>query len=93
VIRSFRHRGMEAFFTANERRKLPADRIERISRMLDRLDAAKAAQDMNLPGFGFHPLKGDRKGTYAVKVSGNLRMTFRFEGEDALDVDLEEYHE
>jgi proteic killer suppression protein len=60
--------------------------------MLDRLDAAKAAQDMNLHGFGFHPLKGDRKGTYAVKVSGNLRMTFRFEGEDALDVDLEDYH-
>jgi toxin HigB-1 len=47
---------------------------------------------MNLPGYGFHPLKGDRKGTYAVSVSGDWRMTFRFEGEHAVEVDLEDYH-
>jgi toxin HigB-1 len=92
VIRSFRHRGLEAFFTKDDRRKLPADRIERISRLLDRLEAAKMPQDMNLPGFGFHPLKGSRKGTYAVSVSGNWRLSFRFEGGHAVDVDLEDYH-
>lgn len=47
---------------------------------------------MNLPGWGFHELKGNRKGTYAVSVSGNLRLTFRFDGSHAVDVDLEDYH-
>jgi proteic killer suppression protein len=60
--------------------------------MLDRLDGALCPGDMNLPGYGFHPLKGDRKGDYAVSISGNWRMTFRFEGEHAADVDLEDYH-
>jgi toxin HigB-1 len=60
--------------------------------MLDRLDAAKTPNDMNLPGYRFHPLKGARKGTYAVTVSGNWRMTFKFDGEYAFDVNLEDYH-
>ena len=47
---------------------------------------------MNLPGLGFHPLKGNRKGTYAVTVSGNWRITCQFEGENAVNVDLEDYH-
>lgn len=92
MIRSFRHKGLDAFFTKDDRRKVPADRIERINRQLDRLDAAKMPQDMNLPGWGFHELKGNRKGTYAVSVSGNLRITFRFDGSHAIDVDLEDYH-
>jgi len=49
-------------------------------------------QDMNLAGFDFHPLKGNRKGTYAVSVSRNWRLTFRFDGQHACDVDLEDYH-
>ncbi len=49
-------------------------------------------EDMNIPGFKFHQLSGDRKGTYAVTVTGNWRITFRFDGEDAIDVDLEDYH-
>lgn len=92
MIRSFRHKGLDAFFTKDDRRKVPADRIERINRQLDRLDAAKMPQDMNLPGWGFHELKGNRKGTYAVSVSGNLRITFRFDSSHAIDVDLEDYH-
>lgn len=92
MIRSFRHKGLDAFFTKDDRRKVSADRIERINRQLDRLDAAKMPQDMNLPGWGFHELKGNRKGTYAVSVSGNLRITFRFDGSHAIDVDLEDYH-
>ncbi len=59
--------------------------------MLDRLDATIRPDDMDLPGYRFHPLKGQRKGTYAVSVSGNWRLTFRFDGEDATDVDLEDY--
>jgi len=49
-------------------------------------------EDMNLPGYRFHRLKGERRQTYSVTVSGNWRLTFRFEGADALDVNLEDYH-
>ncbi len=92
VIRTFRHKGLEAFFTRDDPRKILADRVDRITRLLDRLDGAKAPQDMNLPGWGFHELRGRRKGEYAVSVSGNWRITFRFEGVDAFDVNLEDYH-
>ena len=60
--------------------------------MLNRLDAAVVPEDMDLPGFKFHELKGKRKGIYAVSVSGNWRITFKFDGEGAFDVDLEDYH-
>ena len=63
-----------------------------IERMLDRLDASVVPEDMDLPGFKFHELKGKRKGIYAVSVSGNWRITFKFDGEGAFDVDLEDYH-
>jgi toxin HigB-1 len=92
MISRFRHKGLERFFKASDHRGIPAQHAARMERILDRLDSAVRAQDMNLPGYGFHPLKGDRKGTYAVSVSGNRRMTFRFEGEHAVDVDLEDYH-
>jgi len=61
-------------------------------RILDRLDAAAKPEDMNLPGFGFHGLSGKLKGTFAVSVSGNWRITFRFADADAMDVNLEDYH-
>ncbi|MDX9741299.1 MAG: type II toxin-antitoxin system RelE/ParE family toxin [Gammaproteobacteria bacterium] len=92
MIRSFRHKGLERFFREGNRRGIDARQAERLERMLDRLDAAKQAEDMNLPGYGFHGLKGNRKGSYAISVSGNLRMTFRFKDADAIDIDLEDYH-
>lgn len=92
MIRSFRHRGLERFFTKGMAKGIPADKAARIERLLDRLDAARQPQDMNLPGYGWHPLKGDRKGTYAVSVSGNWRITFKFDGEHATYVGLEDYH-
>ena len=66
--------------------------LDDLKTMLDRLDAAIMPGDMNLPGYRFHRLKGDRADTYSVAVTGNLRLTFRFEGEDAMDVNLEDYH-
>ena len=92
MIRNFRHRGLELFFTKNDHRKIPVERSDRIQRMLDRLDASTSPQDMGMPGWRVHPLKGQRKGTYAIDVSGNVRLTFRFDGEHAIDVDLEDYH-
>lgn len=92
MIRSFRHKALERFFTSGDRRKIDAKQAERILRILDRLDAATKPGDLNLPGFDFHPLRGERKGTYSVSVSGNWRITFRHEAGDALDVNLEDYH-
>jgi proteic killer suppression protein len=92
VIRTFRHKGLQEFFRDDNARSLNHEHVQRISRLLDRLDASVKPQDMNFPGFGFQPLKGDRKGTYSVSVSGSWRITFRFDGENVVDVDLEDYH-
>ncbi|BBO19702.1 MAG: type II toxin-antitoxin system RelE/ParE family toxin [Burkholderiales bacterium] len=92
MIRTFRHRGLERFFCKGDHRGILARSEARIERMLDRLDAAARPEDMNLPGYRFHRLTGERKGTFAVSVTGNWRITFRFDGEDAVDVDLEDYH-
>lgn len=92
MIISFKHKGLELFFTKSSYQGIPAQHAAEIERMLDRLDAAKTPDDMDLPGYKLHPLKGDRKGTYAVSVTGNWRITFLFENEDAVDVNLEDYH-
>lgn len=92
MIRSFRHRGLERFFARSDHRGIPAQFAGRLTRVLDRLDVATRPEDMNLPGYRFHALRGRRRGSYAVTVSGNWRLTFRFEGEDAVDVNLEDYH-
>ena len=92
MIRGFRHKGLERFFTKSDRRGIDTRQADRIRRILDRIDVAVRPEDMNLPGLRFHGLKGDRKGAYAVSVSGNWRITFRFEEADAIDVNLEDYH-
>lgn len=66
--------------------------LKRIRVRLNALDRARDLRDLSLPGFGFHPLKGDRRGEYAIWVTGNSRMTFRFERGDVLDLNLEDYH-
>lgn len=92
MIRSFRHRGLERFFARSDYRGIPAQFAARLERMLDRLDAAVKPEDMHLPGYRFHRLQGKRRGTYAVSVSGNWRLTFEFADRDAVHVDLEDYH-
>lgn len=92
MIRGFRHKGLERFFTKSDRSRINAKQAARIQRLLDRLDAATKPDDMNLPGYGFHGLKGDRAGSFAVSVSGNWRIVFRFSDGDVLDVNLEDYH-
>jgi proteic killer suppression protein len=92
MIRNIRHKGLLRFFSASESKGINAKQAPRIGRLLDRLDAASKPEDMNLPGFGFHGLSGFNPKRYAVSVSGNWRITFAFESEDAVDVDLEDYH-
>lgn len=92
VIRRFRHKGLEKFFTTGSKAGIQAQHAERLRLILGRLSVSVAPQDMNLPGSDLHSLKGDRKGTWAVKVSGNWGITFSFVGKDADAVDYEDYH-
>lgn len=92
MIVSYRHKGLELYATKGDRSKLQQNHVAKIKTILTRLDAAKSAQTMNQPGYGFHALSGNLEGFYAVKVSGNYRIIFRFEGENAHDVDYIDYH-
>ncbi|MDP1682015.1 MAG: type II toxin-antitoxin system RelE/ParE family toxin [Burkholderiales bacterium] len=92
VIKRFRHKGLERLFRKGEAQGIQAQHVSRIIRILDLLDDASAPEQVNIPGLYLHPLKGSRKGEWAMSVSGNWRITFRFEGEDVTDVTLEDYH-
>jgi proteic killer suppression protein len=92
MITSFRNKGLALFFENGDSRKLSVQNVKRVSRILRALDAATDPEDMNVPGYRFHSLSGDQKGRYAVDASGNWRITFGWNGEDATDVDLEDYH-
>ena len=92
MIRDFKHKGLERFFRKSDHRGIPAKSEARIERILDRLDASIRPDDMNLPGYRFHRLKGARANEYAVTVTGNWRITFAFDGEDAIRINLEDYH-
>ena len=92
MIASFRSRALKHYWEKGETRRLPAQSLVRIAMILDRLDAAVEPNDLDLPGLGFHPLKGQRKGEFAVLVTRNWRITFGWANGDAVDVDLEDYH-
>jgi proteic killer suppression protein len=84
--------GLRRFAERGEPSKLSVQNPDRLRRILLALDAATSPEQMNVPGFRFHALKGRSKGRYAVDASGNWRVTFAWDGEDAIDVDLEDYH-
>jgi len=92
MIKSFKHKGLEGFFYDGSRSGINTRHAEKLGRLLDRLDASEKPQDMNLPGFRLHELKGKEKGTWSVWVNGNWRVTFRFDGNDAIVVDYRDYH-
>ena len=92
MIRGFRHKGLAKFFETGSKAGVQAQDAERLRLILGRLSAATSPHDMALPGLSLHPLGGDRKGTWAVSVSGNWRVTFKFVGKDADAVDYEDYH-
>lgn len=92
VIRSFRHKGIEAFFRKGSKAGIQARHAERLGMQLFALNNARGPQDMGAPGWKLHPLKGPLKGHWAVAVSGNWRLTFVFEGQDAVLVDYQDYH-
>ena len=92
MIKSFRHKGLERFFRKGDSKGIQAQYAGRIERILAVLDEANTPEQLNIPGMYLHPLKGDRKGEWAMSVSGNWRITFSFEGDDVIIVNLEDYH-
>jgi len=92
VIKSFKHKGLEEFFNTGSNKGIQPAQAPKLERILDRLAASKKLLDMNLPGFKLHELSGKKAGTWAVSISGNWRVTFEFEGENAVKVNYEDYH-
>lgn len=92
MILSFRSRALKKYWERNDASKLPQDRIARIAMILDRLDASTKPEDLNLAGLQFHQLAGKSKGRFAVSVSANGRITFAWDGDNAADIDFEDYH-
>jgi proteic killer suppression protein len=92
AILRFRHKGLERLFIRGTTAGIQAMHARRLRVILGRLNVAQEPRDMGLPGLYLHPLKGERRGTWAVSVSGNWRITFAFAGPDVVDVDYEDYH-
>ena len=92
MIKSFRHKGPERFFREGSKAGIQPKHEKRLRLQLGRLDAAKSAADMNLPGWKWLALTHDLKGHWSVWVNGNWRLTFTFEGSDAVLVDYQDYH-
>jgi toxin HigB-1 len=92
MIKTFRHKGLERFFREGSKAGIQPKHDKRLRLQLGRLDAATTAADMNLPGWRWHVLTGDLRGHWAVWVDKNWRLTFTFEGSDAVLVDYQDYH-
>jgi proteic killer suppression protein len=92
MILRFRHKGLEALLVENSGRKLPAQHVKRLRLILAALETASLPADMDLAGLRLHPLGGNRKGAWAVWVSGNWRVVFEFDGRNVTNVDLVDYH-
>ena len=92
MIRSFKYRGLKRLYERGDRSGIRPDLLDTVERILTVLDSAAAPQALDLPRYRLHPLKGDLKGFWSVTVRANWRIVFRFEGEDAFDVELTDYH-
>ncbi len=92
MIRSFKHRGLKRLYERGDRSGIRPDLLDTVEDILARLDQADAPQALNLPGYRLHPLKGDLSGFWSVTVRANWRVIFRFQGADAFDVELIDYH-
>ena len=92
MIQSFRHKGLKLLFEKADRSRVAPDILAKVERILARLDQIDKPDDMDLPGYRLHPLKGDLLGFWSVVVNGNYRIIFRFSDGQVIDVDLIDYH-
>jgi toxin HigB-1 len=92
MIRTFKNKVLERLFREGKVKGVPKELEKRIRVRLEVIDSAEVVDDIRIPGYDLHELKGERKGTWSIKVSGNWRITFNFENSDAYDIELEDYH-
>lgn len=92
MIKSFQHKGLAQFFSTGSKAGIQPSHAKRLKLQLGKLDTAKTSEDMDLPGWKLHPLAGNLKDHWAVWVDKNWRMTFTFDGDDAVLVDYQDYH-
>jgi proteic killer suppression protein len=92
MVGSFKHRGLKRLYERGDRSGIRPDLVDTVQEILTVLDDAATPQALNLPGYRLHPLKGDLQGFWSVTVRANWRIVFRFEGADAFDVELTDYH-
>jgi len=92
VIKSFRHAGLERFFRTGSKTGIQPAHADKLAVQLLALDHAKSPSDLGRAGWSLNPLKGNLRGHWSIKVNANWRLTFRFEGEDAVLVDYRDYH-
>jgi toxin HigB-1 len=92
MIINIRHKGLKDLFETGSKKGVDATLAAKMVRQLDALDVVRTPDDLRFPGWGLHQLKGERTGTWSVKVNGNWRITFTFNNGDVENVDLEDYH-
>ena len=92
MIKSFKHKGLRRYYETGSTRGIQAQHAKRLRMQLAALDTAMEISDLDIPGYGLHPLKGNRKGIWAITVSGNWRLTFEFSDGNAYLLDYEDYH-
>ena len=92
MIKIFKHKGLKELFETGSKKGIQAGHARRLRLILIRLHSSQTPEDMDLPGFKLHPLRGNLKDHYAVTVSGNWRVVFKFDDNDAVGVDYIDYH-
>lgn len=92
MIKTFRNKALEKLLKEGDAKVIPKELEKRLRVRLEAIDSATVIDDLRIPGYNLHRLKGKRKGTWSIKVSGNWRITFKFRDNDAYDLDLEDYH-
>jgi proteic killer suppression protein len=92
MIKSFKHKGLEKFYTTGSLKGIQAIHASRLTELLMALNMANEVSDLNSPSYRLHPLKGDLKGLWSITVQANWRVTFRFEDENVYILDYQDYH-
>ena len=92
MIKSFKHKGLRIYFETGSTKGIQAAHSKKLRMQLAALDTAQSIDDMDIPGYRLHPLKGERKGLWSISVSGNWRLTFEFADGNVYVLDYEDYH-
>jgi len=92
MIKSFKHKGLEQFYESGTTRGIQSSHAQKLRMQLAALDTAQVIEDLDIPGYRLHPLKGNRKGIWSITVNGNWRITFEFNEGNVYIVNYEDYH-